>query len=54
MTNASSMHDAGHPKPVLWDNLDGWGGEGAGRRFRMREGNMYTYGWLLLMHGKNH
>ena len=23
MTNGSSMHDAGHPKPVLWDNPEG-------------------------------
>ena len=22
------MHEAGHPKPVLWDNPEGWGGEG--------------------------
>ena len=27
MTNASSMHEAGHSKPVLWDNPEGWGGE---------------------------
>ena len=24
------MHEAGHPKPVLWDNPEGWGGEGGG------------------------
>ena len=30
MTSARSMHEAGHPKPVLWDNLEGWGGEGGG------------------------
>ena len=23
MTSASLMHEAGHPKPVLWDNVDG-------------------------------
>ena len=22
------MDDAGNPKPVLYDNLEGWGGEG--------------------------
>ena len=22
-TKGSSMHEAGHPKPVLWDNLEG-------------------------------
>ena len=27
MTSASSMHEAGHSKPVLWDNPEGWGGE---------------------------
>ena len=26
------MHEAGHSKPVLWDNPEGWGGEGDGRR----------------------
>ena len=29
------MHEAGHPKPELWDNLVGWGGEGGGRGLRM-------------------
>ena len=23
MTSASLMHEAGHPKPVLWDKVDG-------------------------------
>ena len=32
MTSASLMHEAGHSKPVLWDNPEGWGGEGDGRR----------------------
>ena len=31
MTSASSEHDAGHPKLVLWDNPEGEGGEGCGR-----------------------
>ena len=30
MTNSSSMHEAGHSEPVLWDNPGGWGGEGGG------------------------
>ena len=34
-TSASSMHEVGHPKPVLWDNPEGWGGEGGERGFRM-------------------
>ena len=24
------MHEAGHPKLVLWDNPEGWDGEGGG------------------------
>ena len=31
MTSVSSMYEAGHPKPVLWAKLEGWGGEGGGR-----------------------
>ena len=31
MTSVNSMHEAGHSKPVLWDNLEEWGGEGGGR-----------------------
>ena len=30
MTSANLMHEAGHPKLVLWDNPEGWGGEGGG------------------------
>ena len=36
MTSASSMHEAGHSKLVLWDNTEGWSGEGGGRRLRDR------------------
>ena len=25
------MHEAGHPKPVLWNNPEGWGGKGGER-----------------------
>ena len=35
MTSASLMHEAGHSKLVLWDNPEGWGGEGGRRGFRM-------------------
>ena len=31
MTSANSMHEAGHPKLVLWDNPEGWGGEEEGQ-----------------------
>ena len=30
MTSASLMHEAGHSKSMLWDNPEGWGGEGGG------------------------
>ena len=30
-TSASSMREAGHTKPVLWDDPEGWGREGGGR-----------------------
>ena len=29
MTSANSMHEAGHPKLVRWDNPERWGGEGS-------------------------
>ena len=32
MTSASLMHEAGHSKLVLWDNPEGWEGEGVQRR----------------------
>ena len=28
MTSTSLTHEPGHPKLVLWDNPEGWGGEG--------------------------
>ena len=46
VTSASSTHEAGHSKPVLWDNPEGWGGEGGGGVFRMR-GHMYTHGQFI-------
>ena len=35
MTSSSLMHEAGHSKPVHWDDPEGWDGEGGGRGFRM-------------------
>ena len=32
MTSANLMNEAGNLKLVLWDNPEGWGGEGGGRR----------------------
>ena len=53
MASASLMHEAGHPKSVIWDNPEGWGGEGDGRGVQ-DGGYMYTCGWFMLMYGKNH
>ena len=30
MSSASSIHEAGHSKLVLWDNPEGWDGERSG------------------------
>ena len=51
MTCPSLMHEAGHPKPVLWDNLEGWHGEGGGSGFQ-DGGHMYTHAWFMSMYGK--
>ena len=45
MASASLMREAGHPKPVLWDNPEGWGGEGAASRVQ-GEGT-HVYLWLI-------
>ena len=45
MPSASSMHEAGHPKPVLWDNPAGWGEEGAGRG--VQDGGTHVHPWLI-------
>ena len=53
MTSASSTHEAEHPKPVLWDNPEGWGGEGVGRG--VQDGETHVYPWLIHVdYGKNH
>ena len=43
MTNASLMHEAFHPKPVLWDSPEGYGEEGGGGEVRIR-GHKFTCG----------
>ena len=35
MNSTSLMPEAGYLKTVLWDNPEGWGGEGCGWGFRM-------------------
>ena len=47
------MHEAGYSKWVLWNNPEGWGGEGGGKGFRMG-GHMYTCDPFTSMYGKNH
>ena len=43
MTSASSVHEAGHSKPVLWDNPEGWGGKGGGKG--VQDGREEGSGW---------
>ena len=45
------MHEAGHSKPVLWDNPEGWGEDGHERGVQDGE-HMYTCGRLMSMYGK--
>ena len=45
MTSASSMHEAGHSKLVLWDNPEGWDGERGGRGFQ--DGGTPVHPWLI-------
>ena len=40
------MHEAGNPKPVLWDNTEGQGGEKGGRGLQDAEG-IPVYLWQL-------
>ena len=40
------MYDAGNPKPVLWDHLEGWDERKVGGGFK-REG---TYVYLMPIH----
>ena len=42
MARASLMDEAGHSKPVYWDNPEGWHGKGGGRRVQ-DGGHMYTH-----------
>ena len=39
------MHEAGHPKQVLWDNSEGWGGEGGGSG--VQDGGTHVHPWLI-------
>ena len=39
------MHEAGHSKPVLWDNPEGWSGEEGGRG--VQDGGTHVHLWLI-------
>ena len=45
MTNASSMHEAGHSNLVIWDNSEGWGGDGGGQS--IQDGGTHVHPWLI-------
>ena len=45
MTSSISMHEAGQSKPVLWDNPEGWGGEGAGRG--VQDEGTHEHPWVI-------
>ena len=45
MTSVGLMHEAGHLKLVLWDNPEGWGGEGGGRG--IQDGGTHVHTWLI-------
>ena len=50
MTSVSSMHEAGHPKLVLWGNSEGQDGEGGGKEVhdgRGRSGGKHVYLWPI-------
>jgi len=45
MISASSIHEAGHSKLVLWDNPEGWGGEVGWRG--VQNGGTHVHPWLI-------
>jgi len=45
MNGASLMHEAGHTKLVLWDNPEGWSGEGEG--MVVHDGGICVDLWLI-------
>ena len=45
MSSVSSMREVKHSKLMLWDNQEGWDGEG-GRR-RIQDGGINVHLWLI-------
>jgi len=41
MTSAGLMHETEHPKLVLWDNPEGWGGDGCQRKVQHGETHVH-------------
>ena len=51
VASPGSMHNAGCLGLVHWDDLEGWYGEGGGRRVQNGE-HMYAYGGFILIYGR--
>ena len=45
MTSPSSTHETRHSKLTHWDDPEGWGGEGGGRR--VQGGGTHVHQWLI-------
>ena len=45
MTSASSMNEAGNSKLVLWDNPEGWDGEGGKRE--VQDSGAHVHPWPI-------
>ena len=45
MSSANLMHEAGHPKPMFWDNPEVQSGKGGGRG--VHDGGTHVYPWLI-------
>jgi len=45
MTSTSLVHEAGHSKPVLWDNPEEWDGDGSGSG--VQDGGTHVHPWLI-------
>ena len=51
IASPGSIHDTGCSRLVLWDNPEGWYGEGGGRGVQNGE-HVYTRGGFMLMYSK--
>ena len=51
--SSSLMHERGHPKPVLWDSLEGSGEREVGG-WVQDGGHMYTYGQFMVIYVRSH